>query len=153
MDFELYENEDGTEYAVLVSYGYGSGWSRGDAQLACDKRIVEFWLQHKDDDAFMKAIDSFYFGDNHDDPVYQECLRFFDSIGMVSRMSEWHLEHGEELPDNFVEDYYFPFMGGFADIELEWVPYGTMWRIDEYDGAESIEYFSPSYYNCFEKSA
>ena len=31
------------------------------------------------------------------------------------------------------------YKGGIMDLEIEWVPVGTEFRITEYDGAESIE--------------
>lgn len=34
-------------------------------------------------------------------------------------------------------DAYF-FTGGWRDIEIEWIPVGTMFKVDEYDGNESI---------------
>lgn len=42
---------------------------------------------------------------------------------------------------NFVESlgYARPYMGGYEDIELEFIPRGTVFRIHEYDGLESIE--------------
>lgn len=35
--------------------------------------------------------------------------------------------------------YSRPYMGGYAGLELEFIPRGTMFCIHEYDGAESIE--------------
>lgn len=35
--------------------------------------------------------------------------------------------------------YSRPYMGGYADLELEFIPRGTMFCIHEYDGSESIE--------------
>lgn len=32
------------------------------------------------------------------------------------------------------------YTGGVEDLEVEWVPQGTAFRIDEYDGNESIEF-------------
>ena len=42
---------------------------------------------------------------------------------------------------NYVESlgYARPYMGGYKDLELEFIPRGTLFRIYEYDGAESIE--------------
>lgn len=42
---------------------------------------------------------------------------------------------------NFVESlgYPSPYMGGYKQLELEFVPRGTVFRIHEYDGSESIE--------------
>ena len=31
-----------------------------------------------------------------------------------------------------------PYMGGADDLTVEWVPMGEQFRIDEYDGAESV---------------
>lgn len=36
----------------------------------------------------------------------------------------------------FGENFYF---GGADDLAIEWIPKGTLFRIDEYDGAESLE--------------
>ena len=44
---ELQENENG-EIAVLVSHGYGAGWSTwNDERLAYDKRVVELFDKNK----------------------------------------------------------------------------------------------------------
>jgi hypothetical protein len=32
------------------------------------------------------------------------------------------------------------YTGGMKDLEVEWMPIGTEFKINEYDGAESIEY-------------
>ena len=42
---------------------------------------------------------------------------------------------------NFVESlgYSRPYMGGYRDIEIVFVPRGTVFRIHEYDGNEYIE--------------
>ena len=42
---------------------------------------------------------------------------------------------------NYVESlgYTRPYMGGYRDLELEFVPRGTVFRIHEYDGSEYIE--------------
>ena len=46
---EKYE-KDG-EVAILVSPGFGAGWSTwNQASLAYDKKVVEYYLEHKDDD-------------------------------------------------------------------------------------------------------
>ena len=43
-------------------------------------------------------------------------------------------------------DYFYPYRdiyyGGFDDIRIEWVPLGEIFRINEYDGAESIVVFN-----------
>lgn len=41
----LYVSDDGDSYAVLVSPGWGAGWSTwNNPQLAYDKRVVELFL-------------------------------------------------------------------------------------------------------------
>ena len=35
--------------------------------------------------------------------------------------------------------YPSPYMGGYNDLQLEFIPRGTVFRIHEYDGSESIE--------------
>lgn len=32
-----------------------------------------------------------------------------------------------------------PYLGGAMDLEIEWLPVGSSFRIDEYDGSESLE--------------
>lgn len=92
---EKYYNEDG-ELGVLVSYGYGAGWSTwNDKELAYDKRIVDKWLENV-------SVD--------------EMCNFVESLG-----------------------YKRPYMGGYRQLKLEFVPRGTVFHIDEYDGYESIE--------------
>ena len=115
MEHELYLNEDGTKYAVLVSYGYGAGWSSWNKDwFAYDKRIVEFWLAHKDDEQWMRTL----VGSIKESPAHKEAREFFtNTIGLKD----------------------CPYLGGFADIKLVWINRGTVWHIHEYDGAESIE--------------
>ena len=35
------------------------------------------------------------------------------------------------------------YMGGYEELRIEWVPTGSLVRINEYDGAERIEVLSP----------
>lgn len=124
---ELYWNPEHSEYVVLVSYGFGAGWSTWECpELAYDKRVVEFWLAHKDDEEWMKTVDNFGFGSTKESQAHREATEFFKSIG-----------------------YENVYMGGFSDICLEWVPRGVKWRINEYDGSESIEFEHSDTWNCF----
>ena len=97
--------------AILVSPGFGAGWSTwNDANLSCDKRVVEFYFQHKDDKQFLKKLDDI------DSKEAKNAENLFKSWGY--------------------EGVYF---GGFSDIEVHWLPVGTKYRITEYDGCETIE--------------
>lgn len=42
------------------------------------------------------------------------------------------------------EKYPDMYQGGLNDIEIEWIAVGTAFRINEYDGKESIEYLDPT---------
>jgi hypothetical protein len=92
---EKYYNEKG-ELGVLISTGWGSGWSTwNNKELAYDKRIIEKWLEKVSADDMCDYIESL--------------------------------------------EYERPYMGGYDNLHLEFIPRGTMFRIHEYDGAESIE--------------
>ncbi len=86
--------------AVLVSPGYGAGWSTWSSSfsefLIFDRRLVEL-AEKKADEAAVKQV----------------------------------LE--EQFGDAYIHT------SGWRDIRIEWVPVGTMFRITEYDGNESIE--------------
>lgn len=86
--------------AVLVSPGFGAGWSTwGDNQqremLLFDRRFVEAAeAGTKDIEPLAKEI----FGDNP------------------------------------------PYCGGWRDITIEWLPVGTRFCVEEYDGSESMRF-------------
>lgn len=48
-------------------------------------------------------------------------------------------EKFDELETYMELKYPEVFKGGMMDLEIEWVPVGTEFRIYEYDGSESIE--------------
>lgn len=59
-DIPLYYNEDKTKFGVLVSYGFSAGWSTWEKpELAYDRRVIEFWLAHKNDEQWMKDITTY----------------------------------------------------------------------------------------------
>ena len=109
---EYYYNEDKTKIAVLVSHGFGAGWSTwNSADLAYERHAVEFWLEHHDP-KFCREV---YDDDSEAHALADECFNKYCDC---------------DLPI-----YY----GGYGDIDLEWVPCGTPFRITEYDGSERIE--------------
>lgn len=111
----LYYNEDKTKFGVLVSYGFGAGWSTWEGhELAYDRRVIEFWLAHKNDRQWMRKVERY----QPESPEHKEAREFFiNELGL----------------DNC------PYMGGFPNCALEWVPVGARFHINEYDGAESLE--------------
>ena len=48
-------------------------------------------------------------------------------------------EKFDELETYMELKYPEVFKGGMTDLEIEWIPVGTEFRIHEYDGSESIE--------------
>lgn len=95
MIVEKYYNEDKTRIAVLVSRGWGAGWSTWNSpEMAYDKRIVE---------AFLENIKSYEIEDLCKEWGYDSCD-----------------------------------VGGWSDVQLEWVPVGEKYYIYEYDGAETL---------------
>ena len=97
---------------ILVSPGYGAGWSTwNQKELAYDKRVVDYWLAHKDDEDFMANVDSFSENDDK-----EEVAAFFESLG-----------------------YHSVYLGGFNQIVMRYVKPGVKWKISEYDGWESLE--------------
>lgn len=91
--------------AVLVSPGFGAGWST--------------WAS----------------GD-----LSEVCL--YDPV-----VVEW-VENGKvgEVPVAHYGDEYF-YAGGAGDLVIEWVPVGTAFIINEYDGSESIRFKEEGYWN------
>ena len=82
-------NKDG-HVAVLVSPGFGAGWSTWEDIDPRDKRYAELVCNKKIDEA----------------------IRLAEEEGL--------------------------FAGGLEDVEIKWLAEGTKFRIDEYDGAESL---------------
>lgn len=95
---EKYYDEQG-RVAVLISSGYGAGWSTwggGDFALF-DKTLVQMCLDGKSE---------------------EEVSEYLESVG---------------------QDFY---TGGWGNIGVEWLETGTQFRVDEYDGSESLEILS-----------
>lgn len=88
--------------AVLVSPGYGAGWStwcygsREQKEIMCmDAEIVQAFLDKNQPE--------------------------------VARLVEL------KVPGSYI--------GGYEDLKIQWVPVGTAFRIEEYDGSESLQEF------------
>jgi hypothetical protein len=58
------------------------------------------------------------------DPMIVECVEAGDFDKLNTYMTLWY-------PDMC--------LWGMDSLEIDWLPVGTMFRVDEYDGAESIE--------------
>ena len=120
---EYYWNDDHTAIGVLVSRGYGAGWSTWNTpELAYRREIVEFWKQYENKPVALAKISTI-----ESSPERREAVRFFRELGYTE----------ENLP----------YFGGFAKICFEWVPVDTYWRIIEYDGNERVEILDLSTFN------
>ncbi len=105
--------------AVLISPGFGAGWST--------------WNSIRDG-------------------VTSEQLLFDRNIVALTIQRDL----GEITPDQHYElvsaycDKTFGennvYCGGVDDLEIVWVPQGTLFKINEYDGSESIEYKENDYW-------
>ena len=79
------------------------------------------------------------------------------SPGFGAGWYTWNYEHPEILFDpaivKFVEKEKFDelatyvelkypdiYKGGMEDLKVEWIPEGTLFKVNEHDGSESIEY-------------
>lgn len=87
---------DKGEVAVLVSYGFGAGWST--------------WGAEKD--------------------------------GLFTPEVVLALINGEDLTKEFLDSVYGKdafYYGGADELVVEWIKEGTLFRVTEYDGNESLE--------------
>lgn len=99
---EFYEKNN--MVGVLISPDWGAGWSTWASDnfpinVALDKRVIEKWLELKDDPDGRKKFETWL----------------------------------SEITGN--RHFY---TGGWSDLELVFVPKGSTFKIDEYDGNESI---------------
>jgi len=54
------------------------------------------------------------------------------------------IEDGKPSPVPYEDDPDGPYTGGLEKAIIEWIPEGTQFRIDEYDGSESLVLASES---------
>jgi hypothetical protein len=92
------------QVAVLVSPGFGAGWST--------------WCDYDD----RKAVTF--------DPWIVDIL-LSDQYNRKEKIDRIYAHCAVKYPDMY--------MGGVNDLTVEWVPQGTLFRIAEYDGSETIE--------------
>ena len=118
---ELYYNDDRTAYAVLISSGYGSGWSTYNStypEIAYDKEVIAWYST-----LTPKYIEQVSIRDTVANKFTQ---KFFNSLGY--------------------KDIYF---GGLKPNMIKWIPVGSIWRVDEYDGFETVEFLDLRKWNQF----
>lgn len=73
---EKYYNENG-EVGVLVSYGFGAGWSTWNSlAIAYDKRVIEKWLSGASELQMKEYLESIGYGDVYTGGYKQLQLEF-----------------------------------------------------------------------------
>lgn len=121
MSVERYIRENnGKEYAaVILSPDFGAGWSTWNTKdVAIDKRIVKWLINNANiQNNNDKNIDDIYI----EDLDYEAFEKYCHEIGY--------------------QNIYVP---GF--LRITFLPLKTIFRITEYDGAESIEIYRPDFY-------
>jgi hypothetical protein len=73
---------------------------------------------------------------------YPECL--FDPV-----LAQMLIDGADEMEIATVAQKRYPdaYLGGLDGLDVEWLPVGTKFRVDEYDGAESIQVLGDIYWN------
>lgn len=110
---KYYREIDGERYVgVVISVGFGAGWSTWGGQDPCDKDFIDYLLKN----GIIEEYDN----------------------GLI-----WSVD----IAQSTVEAYYpdektRPYCGGACGLEIHWVKEGSLIRITEYDGSESIEYLN-----------
>ena len=108
--------------AVLFCPEHGGGWSThyhssaAQTQLVFDSRLVQAVLSYE-----------FY---TNPQSVYAKCMEY------ISRFPWTQQPYSNNVPH----------MDTFSCLQVKFIPKHTMFRIEEYDGAESIEIFHSSKY-------
>lgn len=121
MNVTPYYSEDGTKIAILLTRYYGAGWSSWyDSKLAYDRRIVEWWIKHHDNDYCLRIR-------NCNTPEYQEFSNFLKKCGYNDKIYAY----------------------GYSSLVLQWIDRGRKWQIKDYDGKEYIIFADEQHWNSF----
>lgn len=111
------------QVAVLYSPGYGAGWYTWNES------------RFEDEDEALKLI----FDPILVDLVKQKEANRFEDLDMLNSIHQQIEKRASEiLPDGY--------FGGVEDLTIQWMPIGTQFRIEEYDGSESILYKENEYW-------
>lgn len=101
--------------AVLISPGFGAGWTTWNQ----DHKDVEQMLFDPD------IVNAILEWEKADGKNWKQCLMKIKEIANAKY---------NQNPD----DYFYE--GGLKDVEVVWVQMGRKFIINEYDGAESIQF-------------
>ena len=73
----------------------------------------------------------------NDDELAETLLFHPDIINMILSYKQSEINE-DWLVEHFGENFKNVYCGGANSLNIKWVPVGTQFRIDEYDGSESI---------------
>lgn len=76
----------------------------------------------------------------------QETLMFHPAIVNMILEGKQHLIDEQWLIENLGEEYEYIYAGDVKTLTIEWVPQGSLVRINEYDGFESVEVYNTDNY-------
>ena len=117
-EYTRIDNDGQIWVGVLVSAGYGAGWStwnsykgEGELDLALDHRIIEWLLANAKVTTYEDSNIDWDIEDVDEAALKEYC----ESIG-----------------------YHDVYCGGADGLCIEWYRKGTLIRIEEYDGYESV---------------
>ena len=60
-----------------------------------------------------------------------------DIINMILSNKQFEIDN-DWLVEHFGEEFKDVYCGGVSNLSIKWIPVGTQFRIDEYDGSESV---------------
>ena len=124
--YRLYDSLGTLCTAVIYSPGWGAGFSTWLGIAADDERVVR-WLMEQPHTLEIEAQKS-------PSGEYQKFETYDISFGLD--------DLNDFLATISTGEYPYRFLDAILYITL--IPVGTMYRIKEYDGAESIEVFDPA---------
>lgn len=79
----------------------------------------------------------------YDNPALRKQMTFDSRIIRYKFLGEYSRYNFDEFMTQVIGFKDAPYDGGFADLKIRFIPQGTMFRISEYDGSESVEIFNP----------
>jgi hypothetical protein len=73
-----------------------------------------------------------------------------EAITFDSRLVDLVLnDQRDKITEEYINELYgkYCYTGGASDLEIEWLPKGTLFKIDEYDGSESVVTYTDVHWN------
>jgi hypothetical protein len=81
-----------------------------------------------------------------EDDEFKETLMFHPAIVHMVLENKTHLINEQWIINNLGEKYANIALSNLDTLDIEWVPQGSLIRINEYDGSEEIEIYDENSY-------